>query len=102
MTKILIGLSMMCFSSVVYAEGWQTSADLRERYQSFDNFNFNSTVDQNRSEFDSRLYIKAKKDFDNGVTCILATAGGVDKKQDQNQWYTNLLPSRFATGLCAI
>ncbi|MDQ7001298.1 MAG: alginate export family protein [Ghiorsea sp.] len=72
MLKNIVVLScVLCFSGVAYAEDWSVSADLRERYQSFDNFNFNSAVDQNRSEFDSRLYIKAKKDFDNGVSVFL-------------------------------
>jgi len=53
------------------AADWITSADLRERYQSFDNFDFNSAVDNNTWEFDSRLFVKAKREFDNGVSVYL-------------------------------
>ncbi|WP_038249588.1 alginate export family protein [Ghiorsea bivora] len=53
------------------ASEWQTSVDLRERYQSFDNFDFNSSVDNNAWELDTRLYIKAKRDFDNGFSVYL-------------------------------
>ena len=61
-------LCVLCFSGVSYAADWVVSSDLRERYQTFNNFDFDSAVDNDRSEFDSRLYIKAKKVFDNGVS----------------------------------
>lgn len=68
--KILgvMGVVLMLGSAQAQAADWTTSANLRERYQSFDNFNFNSAVDDKRWEFDSRLYIKTKGDFGNGVS----------------------------------
>ena len=54
-----------------HAEPWTTSVSVRERYQSFDNFNFNSALDNNSWEFDSRLYVKAKREFSNGLELYL-------------------------------
>ena len=71
--KQLLG-SLIIASSFAGAAGaaeWTMSGDLRERYQSFDNYNFDSTVNNNSWEFDSRLYIKAKGDFGNGLTVFL-------------------------------
>ena len=65
---LLMGL---CFAGVSHAAEWNVSADIRERFQSFNNFNFDSTVDTDRWEVDSRLFIKAKADFGNGVTLFL-------------------------------
>jgi hypothetical protein len=53
------------------ASPWTTSADIRERYQNFNDYNFNSSVDNNRWELDSRLYIKARADFGHGVTAYV-------------------------------
>jgi len=53
------------------AAEWSVSADLRERYQSFANFNFNSAVNNDRQEFDSRLYLKAGADFGHGWRLFL-------------------------------
>jgi len=67
--KIILLSTVLCFSGISFAADWTTSADLRERYQSFNNFDFNSaTVDKQNSEFDSRLYIKAKGNFGHGFT----------------------------------
>ncbi len=62
---------VLCFSGLTYAAEWTTSADLRERYQSFSNFDFNSAVDNDKWEFDSRLYLKTKGDFGNGLSVFL-------------------------------
>ena len=70
-TKIGLFACILCFSGVSYAADWDVSADLRERYQTFNNFDFNSAVDNDKSEFDSRLYIKAKRDFANGLSVFL-------------------------------
>ena len=51
-----------------HAAAWKVSADLRERYQSFNNLDFNSAVDQDSNEFDSRLFLKGAADFGHGVT----------------------------------
>jgi len=53
------------------AAEWTVSSDLRERYQSFNNFDFNSAVGNDTWEFDSRLYLKAKGDFGNGLSVFL-------------------------------
>jgi len=63
-------MTLSC-SSLAAAVTWTTSADIRERYQSFDNFNFNSSVNNNSREFDSRLYIRAKGDFGHGLSMLL-------------------------------
>jgi len=69
MNKLFLLPLALCLSGVSYAAEWTTSADLRERYQSFNNFDFNSAVvDKKGWEFDSRLYIKAKGDFGNGMS----------------------------------
>ena len=65
---LLIALSL---SGLAQAADWTVSADLRERYQSFNNFNFDSTVNADTWEVDSRLYIKAKADFGNGLTIFI-------------------------------
>lgn len=65
---LLIALS---FSGLAQAADWTVSADVRERYQSFNNFNFDSTVNADTWEVDSRLFIKAKADFGNGLTVFL-------------------------------
>ncbi|MDQ6961551.1 MAG: alginate export family protein [Mariprofundaceae bacterium] len=59
----------LCVSGVAQAAAdWTVSAELRERYQSFNNFDYNSNVDTNTSELDTRLFLKAKGDFGNGLT----------------------------------
>jgi len=59
------------FSLLAQAATWTVSSDLRERYQSFNNFNFNAAIDNDRWEFDSRLYLKAEGDFGNGLTVFI-------------------------------
>jgi len=61
----------MMIGAQAQAATWTTSADIRERYQSFNNFDFNSAVDNDSWELDTRLYIKAKGDFANGLTVFL-------------------------------
>ncbi|MDX8408910.1 MAG: alginate export family protein [Mariprofundales bacterium] len=62
---------------------WQTSADIRERYQSFNNFDFNSSASDQRTEFDSRLFVKTKGDFGNGVTVFLQPQAVLIKNRPQ-------------------
>jgi len=69
--KIVLLFIALSFSGLVQAATWTVSSDLRERYQSFNNYNFDSAVDNNRREFDSRLYLKAKGDFGNGLTVFI-------------------------------
>ncbi len=69
--KITTLLLLLCVSSLAQAADWTVSADLRERYQSFNNYNFDSTVNNDRWEMDSRLYLKMKGDFGNGLTVFL-------------------------------
>ncbi|MDX8389662.1 MAG: alginate export family protein [Mariprofundaceae bacterium] len=70
--KILCGVMSLIFTTgLLQAAEWTTSADLRERYQSFNNFDFNDAIDDDRSEFDSRLFVKAKGTFDSGLSVFL-------------------------------
>ncbi len=69
--RIVLLLMALSVSGVAFAADWTVSADVRERYQSFNNFNFDSTVNKDRWEFDSRLYVKAKGDLGNGLTVFL-------------------------------
>ncbi len=55
----------------VQAAEWKVSADLRERAQFFNNLDFNSAADADVWEWDSRLYLKAKADFGNGIQVYL-------------------------------
>jgi len=71
MKKIILCVMLLAGSGLAQAATWTVSSDLRERYQSFNNYNFNSAVDNNRWEFDSRLYLKAKGDFGNGLTAFI-------------------------------
>ncbi|MDQ6975652.1 MAG: alginate export family protein [Mariprofundaceae bacterium] len=64
-------LPWVTINNLAYAANWDVKADLRERYQSFDNFNFDSGNNKNTWEIDSRLYLKAKADFGNGLTLFL-------------------------------
>jgi len=83
MKKIVLLFMMTYFSGISYAAEWTVSSDLRERYQSFNNYDFNSSVDNNRQEFNSRLYIKAKGDFGNGVTVFFQPQAIVTKAKTQ-------------------
>jgi len=97
MKKTMLLGAALCCSGVVQAADWTVSADLRERYQSFDNFNFDSAVNNNRWELDSRLFLKAKGDFGNGLSVFLqpqavliqnhATASGNFSQADLLQAY---------------
>jgi len=69
--KFALLVLVLCLSGLAQAATWTTSADIRERYQFYDNYNFNSAVSNNSWEFDSRLYIKAKGDFGNGLSVFL-------------------------------
>lgn len=70
MLRLLIPTIVAVFTATMaHAAGlWSTSADIRERYQNFNDYNFNSSVDNNSWEFDSRLYIKTKADLGHGIT----------------------------------
>jgi len=68
--SIAMLMTLLC-SSLVMAAEWTASSDLRERYQSFDNFDFNSALNSNKWEFDTRLYVKAKGDFGHGLSIFL-------------------------------
>jgi len=74
-THSIRAISLICLftlgSVVVHAADWKVSADLRERYQIFNNFDFNSAVDKNTFEMDSRLYLKANADFGHGFTAYI-------------------------------
>lgn len=49
---------VLLFASNTYAVEWETTADFRERFQYFDDFNFNNSVDDEKWEWDNRLYLK--------------------------------------------
>ncbi len=68
---LLLTATLLGASSLAQAADWTVSADLRERYQSFDNLNCNNAVNKNSWEFDSRLFLKAKGDFGNGLSVFL-------------------------------
>lgn len=51
-------LLALLFASNTHAVEWETTADLRERLQYFDDFNFNNSVDDEKWEWDNRLYLK--------------------------------------------
>ncbi len=72
MKKIALLSMLTCCSSMACATNWSVSSDLRERYQSFNNLDFNAAkVDKKNWEFDSRLYVKAKGDFGHGLHILL-------------------------------
>jgi len=61
----------LMFGCMAHAADWHVSADLRERYQIFNNFDFNSSVDKDTFELDSRLYLKARADFGHGFSAYI-------------------------------
>jgi len=72
--KKMYTLMLMCLAwlpVMAAAVEWDISADIRERYQSFNNFNFDTALDNDHWEFDSRLYIRAKADWGNGLSVFL-------------------------------
>ena len=71
MKNIILATSILALNTMVYADEWNISGDFRERYQYFDNLDFDSSVNNNSWELDSRLYLKAKKEFDNGLSIFL-------------------------------
>ncbi len=91
-TALLAGLLALspAISSSAYAGDWEISGDFRERYQSFDNLNFNSSVNNNAWELDSRLYIKAKKELDNGMSIYLQPQAVYILQHTQAAGNTNL------------
>ena len=70
MTNLIL-VAMVFWSVMANAAEWQLNADIRERYQVFNNFDFNRAVDSNHQEFDSRLYLRAKADWGNGLKVFL-------------------------------
>ena len=83
MKKIVLLCAVASFSGLASAADWTFSGNLRERYQSFDNFNFNSQVNNNRSEFDSRLYLKAKGNLGHGISVLLQPQGVLIQNKSQ-------------------
>ncbi len=71
MHKVMLAALLYLLSSSAIAAEWHVSGDLRERYQSFDNLNFNNSANNNSWEINSRLYIKAKGEWDNGFSVFL-------------------------------
>lgn len=61
----------MWSSAAAYAAQWNVSADIRERYQIFNNFDFDSSANNDTFELDSRLYVKAQADCGHGFTAYL-------------------------------
>ncbi|MDX8413978.1 MAG: alginate export family protein [Mariprofundales bacterium] len=83
MKKLSIITAILMASTAAQAVEWTTSADLRERYQSFTNFDFNSVKNDKKSEFDSRLYIKTRGDFGNGFSLYLQPQAVMIRNSDQ-------------------
>jgi len=81
-TTILLPLLVMAATTAQAVE-WTTSADLRERYQSFTNFDFNAAKNDKKSELDSRLYIKTRGDFGNGFSIYLQPQAVMIRNNDQ-------------------
>ena len=71
MKYVWLAAALMMIGTQAQAASWTVSGDLRERYQSFNNFDFNSTANNNISEFDSRLYLKVNGDLGYGFTALL-------------------------------
>ncbi|MDQ6963753.1 MAG: alginate export family protein [Mariprofundales bacterium] len=81
-SALLLTASLLV-STVATAAEWSTSANLRERYQSFTNFDFNSAKNDKRWEFDSRLFIKTKGDFGSGMSIFLQPQAVLIKNHTQ-------------------
>lgn len=71
MRCLWVSIAIIMVSAPVQAASWSVSGDLRERYQSFDNFDFNSAANADSREFDSRLYLKVRGDLGSGFTAFL-------------------------------
>jgi len=83
MRKLSVITTLLLASTTAQAVEWSTSADLRERYQSFTNFDFNSAKNDKQWEFDSRLFIKTKGDFGNGLSIYLQPQAVLIKNHTQ-------------------
>jgi hypothetical protein len=55
------------FASSVYAVEWETSANLRERFQYFDDLDFNDSVNDEKWEWDNRLYLNLNAKIREGL-----------------------------------
>ncbi len=67
---MLAGALLYC-AAPLQAADWSISADMRERYQSFNHFNFNAVAGNDSREFGSRIYLKAEGDFGHGLGMFL-------------------------------
>ncbi|RMH49960.1 MAG: hypothetical protein D6682_08215 [Zetaproteobacteria bacterium] len=88
-SEIAIGLmlsaAMVGPAVGVHAAEWHTSADLRERYQSFTNLDFNAAKNDRRWEFDSRLFLESRTEFGNGLSLYLQPQAILIRNSDQSQ-----------------
>lgn len=83
-TMLSLSVAATLFAATVtQAAEWHTTADLRERYQSYTNGDFNSAKNDKKWEVDSRLYIKSSGDFGNGFSVVLEPQAIAIKNSDQ-------------------
>lgn len=71
MKRILFFCLGMLICLPAQAAEWMASADVRERYQIFNNLDFNSAADADTQEWDTRFYLKTLASFDNGLSLYL-------------------------------
>jgi len=64
-------IAILMIGSQAQAASWTVTGDLRERYQSFNNLDFNSAANNDSWEFDSRLYVNVKGDLGHGFSAYL-------------------------------
>jgi len=70
--KLIFFTAMLLISSIsANAAEWESSADFRARYQSFANYDFDSSINRDRFEFDNRLYIKVHGGFGHGWSVFI-------------------------------
>lgn len=68
-------LALVFATTAAEALTWETNADLRERIQIFDNFNFNDSVNADKWEWDSRLYLQIGAEFRDDLKLFLQPQG---------------------------
>lgn len=82
--------------TICFAGEWETTLDVRERYQSFENYDFDDDIDDDKWQWNSRVYLKVKKNFtDNfhiylqpqAVYIYTENFGGADTEFTQNDLY---------------
>jgi hypothetical protein len=64
---VFFPLLFALFVSSAYAVEWEASANLRERFQYFDDFDFNDSVNDEKWEWDNRLYLKLNAKIRDGL-----------------------------------